>query len=110
MGLLLAGLADADALVPMAAGDDLATPPRTRSALYPEAPQLLGALRDGGATVSCWSGAGPEHSRQLHDAKRRLPASACAARAEAPLERVELPGRASDGFAPSRVGLVVSED
>jgi homoserine kinase len=57
LGLLLAGLADVDGLVPMAGDDRLHQGART--ALYPEAPQLLAALREAGAVVSCWSGAGP---------------------------------------------------
>ena len=57
MGLLIAGLADRRALVSAAGEDRLHQPARTR--LFPEAPALLDALRRGGATASCWSGAGP---------------------------------------------------
>lgn len=57
LGLLLAGLADADALVAAAGEDRLHQP--ARSGLYPEADGLMRALREGGAVVSCWSGAGP---------------------------------------------------
>ncbi len=57
MGLLVAGLADARLLVG-AAGEDRLHQDQ-RSALFPEAPRLLAALRDAGALVSCWSGAGP---------------------------------------------------
>lgn len=57
MGLLIAGLADRRALVSAAGEDRLHQPARTP--LFPEAPALLDALRRGGATVSCWSGAGP---------------------------------------------------
>ncbi len=57
MGLLIAGLADREALV-SEAGDDLLHQP-ARSHLFPEATPLLAALRAAGATVSCWSGAGP---------------------------------------------------
>lgn len=57
MGLLLAGLADHTKLVPDAGRDTLHQPYRT--ALFPESVGLLHALREAGALVSCWSGAGP---------------------------------------------------
>jgi homoserine kinase len=57
MGLLLAGLADRRALVREATEDRLHQD--YRSALFPEAPDLLAALVDGGALAACWSGAGP---------------------------------------------------
>jgi homoserine kinase len=56
LGLLVAGLADLSQLVPEAADDRLHQPART--ALFPEAPQLLAALREAGALVASWSGAG----------------------------------------------------
>jgi homoserine kinase len=56
MGLLLAGLADHDAWSPGAMDDCLHQPYRT--ALLPLAQPLLAALRDSGASGSCWSGAG----------------------------------------------------
>jgi homoserine kinase len=57
MGLLLAGLADPSELIPEATEDRLHQPFRT--ALFPEAPELLGALVRGGALAAGWSGAGP---------------------------------------------------
>lgn len=57
MGLLLAGLADHVHLSPAATEDRIHQGPRT--ALFPEAPDLLAALIDAGALASCWSGAGP---------------------------------------------------
>ena len=57
MGLLLAGLADPSQLVPEATGDRIHQPART--ALFPEAPQLLRGLVDAGALAASWSGAGP---------------------------------------------------
>ena len=48
MGLLVAGLADPEALVPEATDDRIHQPART--ALFPEAPQLLRALVDAGRT------------------------------------------------------------
>lgn len=57
LALLLRGLEDADELLPEAGEDKLHQPYRT--ALFPESAGLLEALRQGGATVSCWSGAGP---------------------------------------------------
>jgi homoserine kinase len=57
LGLLIAGLADQASLVAAAGEDRLHQP--YRAALYPEAPALMDALITGGATMSCWSGAGP---------------------------------------------------
>jgi homoserine kinase len=57
MGLLIAGLADAPSLV-AAAGEDRLHQDR-RAGLFPEAVELLGCLRGAGATIACWSGAGP---------------------------------------------------
>lgn len=57
MGLLIAGLADAELLV-AAAGDDRLHQGH-RSGLFPAAAPLLDALRRAGALTSCWSGAGP---------------------------------------------------
>ena len=57
MGLLLAGLADRRLLIREAAEDRLHHD--YRSPLFPEAPQLLAGLLEGGALAACWSGAGP---------------------------------------------------
>jgi len=57
LGLLVAGLGDRTKLL-AAAGDDRLHQD-ARAALFPEAPRLLEALRIAGATVACWSGAGP---------------------------------------------------
>ncbi len=57
MGLLIAGLAHPDALLPEAGDDRLHQ--AARSALFPEAPGILAGLRAAGALTSCWSGAGP---------------------------------------------------
>ena len=57
MGLLVAGLADRSALVPEAGADRLHQD--ARSALFPEAPELLARLLKGGALAATWSGAGP---------------------------------------------------
>lgn len=56
MGLLLAGLADHDAWVAGAMDDVLHQP--YRMSLLSFAQPLLTTLRDGGASGSCWSGAG----------------------------------------------------
>jgi homoserine kinase len=56
MGLLLAGLADPSLLMAAATEDRIHQPART--AIFPEAPQLLSALLISGALASCWSGAG----------------------------------------------------
>ncbi len=57
MGLLVAGLADPGTLVAAAAEDRIHQ--RARTALFPEAPDLLHALLEAGALAACWSGAGP---------------------------------------------------
>jgi homoserine kinase len=57
MGLLVAGLADPAVLLPGSTDDRVHQPART--ALFPEAPQILGALVEAGALAACWSGAGP---------------------------------------------------
>ncbi|MGO9558065.1 MAG: homoserine kinase [Acidimicrobiales bacterium] len=57
MGLLVAGLGDRSGLVPEAGDDRLHQD--ARSSLFPEAPELLARLREAGAVVATWSGAGP---------------------------------------------------
>lgn len=57
MGLVIAGLADQNMLLPEAGEDRLHQEPR--SALFPESVPILAGLRAGGALMSCWSGAGP---------------------------------------------------
>ncbi len=57
MALLLAGLARPAALVSPAMDDRIHQPART--ALFPEAPELLRGLVAAGALAACWSGAGP---------------------------------------------------
>ncbi len=57
LGLLVAGLADHRLLVAEAGEDRLHQ--GQRAALFPQAPALLAGLRQAGALVSCWSGAGP---------------------------------------------------
>ncbi len=57
MGLLVSGMADHSVLTPAATGDRLHQD--ARSALFPEAPELLSALVESGSLASCWSGAGP---------------------------------------------------
>jgi homoserine kinase len=88
MGLLVAGLADPDALVPAATEDRLHQPART--ALFPEAPQLLAALVGAGALAASWSGAGPT----LIGVVRAGSAASVLAGAEAGLAAEGLPGRA----------------
>lgn len=57
MGMLVAGLADRRLLRSESMDDRLHQ--AARSALFPEAAQLLAGLVDAGALSSCWSGAGP---------------------------------------------------
>jgi homoserine kinase len=89
MGLLVAGLADPDALVPSATDDRLHQPART--ALFPEAPQLISALVDAGALAASWSGAGPTLIAMV----RADAAASVLAGAEAALVAAGVPGRAS---------------
>jgi len=103
LGLLLAGLADRDALVPEAGEDRLHQ--EARSALYPEAPELLAALRAGGATVATWSGAGPSLLGICVEAHA---AAAAREAGEAALQRCGLAGRAVV-LAPDLAGLVLSD-
>jgi homoserine kinase len=88
MGLLVAGLADPDVLVPAATEDRLHQPART--ALFPEAPEVLGALVDAGALAASWSGAGPT----LIGMVRAGRAASVLAGAEAALVAAGVPGRA----------------
>jgi homoserine kinase len=103
MGLLLAGLADPDALVAAATDDRIHQPART--ALFPEAPTLLDALVAAGCLASCWSGAGPTllglcRSEQLAEVT---------ARAETALATSGVAGRARS-FRPDRRGLVYGDE
>ena len=101
MGLLIAGLADSSSLL-SAAGDDRLHQ-GARSALFPEAPELLEQLRSAGATVTCWSGAGPALLAICADAEVAKGVEAAAGRA---LASLSLPGHASV-IEPDLEGLVV---
>ncbi len=57
MGLLIAGFADLDRLLPEATQDRLHQDFRTL--LFPNSARILEVLRESGAVASCWSGAGP---------------------------------------------------
>lgn len=57
MGMLIAGFANIDDLVPEATQDKLHQD--YRSSLFPQSIEMLQVLIDGGAIASCWSGAGP---------------------------------------------------
>lgn len=100
MALLLAGLADRDLLVREAAEDRLHQD--YRSPLFPEAPQLLSRLVDGGARAACWSGAGPS-LLGICDAERAPTVVAAATDAMADLA---VAGRAMV-IEPDRHGLQV---
>jgi homoserine kinase len=102
MGLLVAGLADASALVPAAGDDRLHQDHRT--ILYPEAPLLLDRLRRAGAIVACWSGAGPS---LLAICVSPDVAPGVRDAGEEALAEAGLPGRALL-LAPDLDGLVVS--
>lgn len=103
LGLLVAGLANADDLVP-AAGDDRLHQ-EARTSLFPEAPALLSALREGGATVACWSGAGPSLLGICRNAEAAAGAAESAGRA---LARLGLRGDTSV-IAADTVGLVLGD-
>ncbi|HKH87236.1 MAG TPA: hypothetical protein VKA05_00340 [Acidimicrobiales bacterium] len=102
MGLLVAGLADRRQLMGAAGDDRLHQGPRT--ALFPEAPELLQALRAGGATIACWSGAGSTLLAICSDAEAVAGVEAAARRAMAEL------GVAGDATAiePDLDGLVIT--
>jgi homoserine kinase len=103
LGLLLAGLADRQALVSAAGEDRLHQD--VRSSLYPEAPVLLEALRAAGATISCWSGAGPGLLGICTD---EATAEKVALGARAALGEVGLTGRAIV-LSPDLAGLTVED-
>jgi homoserine kinase len=86
MGLLVAGLADADELLAAAGDDRLHQDHRGR--LFPEAATILSGLRRAGALTSFWSGAGPT----LLGVCRAPAAPAVAAGAQELLREVGVPG------------------
>ncbi len=103
MGLLVAGLGDLDALVPEATDDRVHQPART--ALFPEAPQILGALVEAGALAASWSGAGPSLIAMV----RTDAAPSVLAGAEAALAATGVPGRAMV-LQPDRRGIVYGDE
>ena len=103
MGLLVAGLADPDALVPEATDDRIHQPARTT--LFPEAPELLRALVDAGALAASWSGAGPT----LLGVVRGATADAVLAGAEEALAKAQVPGRALV-LQADRTGIVYGDE
>lgn len=103
LGLLIAGLADRTQLLSAAGADRLHQD--QRAALFPEASDLLDALRDAGAVVACWSGAGPS---LLGICTSELIAGRVRDTAEQALASVGLVGRA-EVLVPDLAGLVVTE-
>jgi len=103
MGLLVAGLADPAALVAEATDDRMHQPART--ALFPEAPDLLRALVDAGALAASWSGAGPA----LIGIVEAASAASVHAGALAALDAVGVPGRARVLQADRR-GIVYGDE
>ena len=102
MGALIAGLSDHRHLLPSAGLDRLHEEQRTP--LFPEAPSLLGALIDGGALVSFWSGAGPT----LLAVCKRGESARVVQRAEAQMARMKVAGRVLT-LEADRTGLVLTE-
>jgi homoserine kinase len=103
MGLLVAGLGDPDALIPESTEDRIHQPARTT--LFPEAPQVLGALVEAGALAASWSGAGPS----LIGIVRTEAAWSVRDAAEATLVATGLAGRALV-LQPDRGGIVYGDD
>jgi homoserine kinase len=103
MGLLVAGLGDPDALIPESTEDRIHQPART--ALFPEAPQILNALVEAGALAASWSGAGPS----LLGIVRTDAAASVRDHAEAALVATGLPGRALV-LRPDRRGIVYGDE
>jgi homoserine kinase len=104
MGLLVAGLADRAALLAAAGEDRLHQD--ARSALFPEAPELLRKLREAGARVACWSGAGPS---LLGICDSRAAASKVRDAGERALSAAGVAGRAVE-LLPELAGLRVWPD
>ncbi len=87
-----------------ATGDRIHQPART--ALFPEAPALLGALVDAGALAASWSGAGPTLIGMVH------PGSAATVRGRRPRPRSRrrvLPGRVL-ALQADRRGIVYGDE
>ena len=103
MGLLLAGLADPAVLTPSAMEDRIHQPART--ALFPEAPDLLRVLVDAGALAACWSGAGPT----LLGVARAHSVERVRAGAEAALVVTGVPGRVL-ALGADRRGIVFGDE
>ena len=103
MGLLIAGLADPGALRPASTEDRVHQPART--ALFPEAPEILGALVASGALAASWSGAGPS----LIGIVRTEAAPSVLAGAHEALAATGVPGRALV-LQPDRRGIVYGDE
>ena len=103
LGLLVAGLGDLDALVAASGEDHLHQ--GARASLYPEAPALLARIRQAGAVIACWSGAGPSLLGVCRSAGE---ATAAAERLDGALASVGMTGRVL-ALRPDRTGLVVSD-
>jgi len=103
MGLLLAGLADPQFLIPEATEDRIHQPARTT--LFPEAAELLRGLVDAGALAASWSGAGPT----LIGVVRAGATAEVRAGAEAALAASGVPGRVL-ALAVDRRGLVYGDE
>ncbi len=103
MGLMVAGLADADGLLAAAAQDRLHQ--AARSALFPESVPLLAGLLDAGALASCWSGAGPSLLGICHAGV----APAVATRTGEAMAALGVPGQVLV-LEADRTGVVVTEE
>jgi homoserine kinase len=101
LSLLLTGLADHSQLLPEAGDDRLHQD--ARAAVFPEAPALLTGLREAGALMACWSGAGPS----LLAVCERASAPRLAEAAEALLEANGVSGGVRR-LQPDQAGVTVS--
>lgn len=102
LALLIAGLASADDLVAAAGEDRLHQD--ARASLFPEAPELLARLRQAGAVVSCWSGAGPSLLAVCRDRSEALRVREAG---EEALAATGVAGRSLE-LEPDVAGLVVA--
>jgi homoserine kinase len=102
MAMLMAGLADHRLLCREATEDRLHQD--YRSPLFPEAPQILTALIEGGALATCWSGAGPTLlGMATADAAREVVVAATEAMSRAGI------GGDVVVLRPDRAGLVIQD-
>ena len=102
VGLLIAGLADGKRLHGFAGDDRLHQ--HARASLFPAAEALLLSMRKAGATIACWSGAGPS---LLAICKNEEIATHVASTGEKAMHELDVPGRSLVLHADTK-GLVTT--